>query len=268
MIMHQARLFCIFAFSLLICCKSTFTVRQKLPNEQPSKAVSSHASSSFYTKAPTVSGELLKISAIEKEETHVVSMSAIKITAMKDTEQKADFVRIWVCEKGNDSNCTVSRAKPMESASGVFFIYQIPAQEMTISAIACAETKALITTEIPCGAVTSSDYVSSVIPLNSPKNTEVLQTVQVQQDNILQQCAKIYSALDKYLMTDSEQKNADIEAFAKTQSGLSNEQICAEYMSSITVPPAQTPDTSTTASKHSEKDKSDFWIALSLEESK
>lgn len=219
--------FSVISFFVFTDCKTLKKNHESSLNEKDQKIQS--ITETLQIPPPPVSGTLLKVIAINIEETELSKIPQINVKVMKD--EKANYVNIWICEVGNDKNCTISQSAASESATGELTLYEIPAQSFTVFAKACSNPNNLISKDSPCGEISSEDFVSSVFPLNSPEKTQALNQIQTESKNILNECKKIYTSLETYLATNPDL--SQLSVLAMNQTNMTSPQICEEYMKAL-----------------------------------
>lgn len=213
---------CSFLIFNVLSCK---TVSDK---KRPSTAQSSNAvkREGLLLAAAPVAGPVLTVPLIKVEEIHDGKLAFLKVTTIKDL--RADYVRLWACEY-NTSNCKPKSDNAMESASGIFFLFEIPAAKLTFKAQACVTPKNGVPPE-NCGDIQSENFVSTVSQLNTEENLKFLRDVKEQEAKIQDSCAQIHEGLKSYLASNSPE--SQVSDLAKNQLNLTDPILCKEFMAS------------------------------------
>lgn len=180
---------------------------------------------------PPQPGGILKVRDIDIFRTQFRSASAIQIKVNKDL--RADYVQIWVCERGEIDNCQPSSQKPKQSASGIFYLYEIPDDIITVYAQACMTKKNAINSTDLCGPEKEEDYISTKFPLNDAATMKILSQIEDGEDDILENCRNFYeNELESY-NNSTDKTDPDLEIIATNEEKNSTEHLCAQLMNVI-----------------------------------
>lgn len=177
-----------------------------------------------------VAGVILKVFSLSSEEIALGSLALLKITAVSD--KNADYTELVICEQDNRENCKPTEAKPLKSAAGVFYLYELPAQDVALRARACAHPDNSLDPDVPCGDWLEDHYIPLAPLLNSEDTRKLFAAIAAEDGKIQEECEKIRVGLKTYLNAANPETNPELYDSVLTQLNLTTPQLCAEFMQS------------------------------------
>ena len=188
--------------------------------------------SGFNLVNPPSVGPLLAVGGIDVQALQFGKLAALKITVLEDSY--SDFIRLVICDYAQPTACNPSVAQPFDSASGVFFIYELPAQTVSISAQGCVNPENSLTPSLNCGQPMVQLYVANSVNLNPAEASKLFADIRSEESKIQDQCQSIRDGLNTYLQAANNNQPVDPNVLnaVQNQLNLTTPQLCKDFMSS------------------------------------
>ncbi len=212
------------------------TSSKKASADLSKTASQSNMSEGKYSLTNTLSvGAILTVGGMLIEPLRFGKLHILKVTVLKDT--RADYARLYICNSKQRSLCKPSSQKPLEAATGIFYIYDLPIQDqgesVIITAQACLLESNSLTTK-NCGEKSSNFYVADSIQLNTAEAAKLFAEIKSEEAKIQDQCQNIRNGLRNYLdsANGSQALDPNVLSAVQNQFDLTTPQMCKDFMMS------------------------------------